>query len=101
MARVGLAVAGRPATPFVLVDTAPVLGPRAVPDLVRGGCAGEASLSGAATPSPGCLAIELGLVDELRMFRNPIVVVAARPSCRRSPKTFGSTWSRPGRSARA
>ena len=27
--------------------------------------------------------------------------VAARPSCRRSPKTFGWTWSRPGRSARA
>ena len=27
--------------------------------------------------------------------------VAARRSCRRSPKTFGWTWSRPGRSARA
>jgi hypothetical protein len=27
--------------------------------------------------------------------------VAARHSCRRSPKTFGWTWSRPGRSARA
>ena len=46
-------------------------------------------------------AIELGLVDELRILRNPVVVGAARPSCRRSPKTFGWTWSRPGRSARA
>ena len=26
---------------------------------------------------------------------------AARPSCRRSARTFGSTWSRPGRSVRA
>jgi dihydrofolate reductase len=34
-------------------------------------------------------AIELGLVDELRMFRNPIVVGGGTPSCRRSPKTFG------------
>ena len=34
-------------------------------------------------------AIELGLVDELRMFRNPVVVGGGTPSCRRSPKTFG------------
>ena len=32
-------------------------------------------------------AIELGVVDELRMFRSSSV--AARSSCRRSPKTFG------------
>ena len=43
-------------------------------------------------------AIELGLVDELRMFRNPVSSVAACRSCR-SPKTFRWTWSRPGRSA--
>jgi dihydrofolate reductase len=34
-------------------------------------------------------AIELGLVDELRMFRNPVVVGGGTPSCRRSPKTSG------------
>ena len=34
-------------------------------------------------------AIELGLVDELRMFRYPVVVGGGTPSCRRSPKTFG------------
>ena len=34
-------------------------------------------------------AIELGLVDELRMFRNPSSSVAARPSCRRSATTCG------------
>jgi riboflavin biosynthesis pyrimidine reductase len=36
-------------------------------------------------------AIELGLVDELRVFRNPVVVGAARRSSRRSPDT--SRWS--------
>jgi dihydrofolate reductase len=37
-------------------------------------------------------AIELGLVDELRMFRNPVVVRwRHRSSCRRSPKTSRST----------
>src|SRR5437588_5982839 len=36
-------------------------------------------------------AIELGLVDELRMFRHPIVVGGGTPSCRRSPRT--SRWS--------
>ena len=45
-------------------------------------------------------AIELGLVDELRMFRYPVVSVAARRSCHASPtpsrwdlvetRTFGS-----------
>ena len=32
-------------------------------------------------------AIQLGLVDELRMFRYPVVIAAARRSCRRSQKT--------------
>ena len=36
-------------------------------------------------------AIELGLVDELRMFRYRASSVAARRSCRRSPKT--SRWT--------
>jgi dihydrofolate reductase len=27
--------------------------------------------------------------DELRMFRNPVVIGGGTPSCRRSPKTFG------------
>ena len=36
-------------------------------------------------------AIELGLVDDLRMFRHPSSSVAARRSCRRSPKTSRST----------
>jgi dihydrofolate reductase len=45
--------------------------------------------------------IELGLVDELRMFDNPVVVGAARLSCHRSSMTFRWTWSRPGPSARA
>jgi dihydrofolate reductase len=53
---------------------------------------GGAGLAGAA--------IELGLVDELRMFHVPCSSAAARPSCRRSPKPFGATRSRPGRSAR-
>ena len=46
-------------------------------------------------------AIELGLVDELRMVRNPVIVGGGTPSCRRSTKPFGWTASRPGRSARA
>jgi hypothetical protein len=46
-------------------------------------------------------AIELGLVDELRMFAIRSSSVAARPSCRRSPKTFSWSSSRPERSARA
>jgi riboflavin biosynthesis pyrimidine reductase len=29
--------------------------------------------------------IELGLVDELRMFRNPVVIGGGTPFCRRSP----------------
>jgi riboflavin biosynthesis pyrimidine reductase len=33
-------------------------------------------------------AIELGLIDELRMFRNPVVVGGGTPSFRRSPKMF-------------
>jgi riboflavin biosynthesis pyrimidine reductase len=33
-------------------------------------------------------AIQLGLVDELRMCRYPVVVVAVHPSCRRAPKTL-------------
>ena len=33
-------------------------------------------------------AVELGLVDELRMFRYPVVVGGGTPFCRRSPKTF-------------
>jgi riboflavin biosynthesis pyrimidine reductase len=36
-------------------------------------------------------AIELGLVDELRMFRYPVVVGGGTPSCRGSPKT--SRWT--------
>ena len=36
-------------------------------------------------------AVELGLVDELRMFRHPVVVGGGRRSCRRSPKT--SRWT--------
>ena len=36
-------------------------------------------------------AIELGLVDELRMFRNPVVVGGGSRSSRRSPKT--SRWT--------
>jgi hypothetical protein len=50
---------------------------------------------------PAGAATELGLVDELRMLAIRSSSVAARPSCRRSPKTCGWTWSRPGRSARA
>ncbi|GAA1495935.1 dihydrofolate reductase family protein [Paeniglutamicibacter kerguelensis] len=46
-------------------------------------------------------AIGLGLVDELRIFRNPVSSAAARPSCRLSPKPFGWTSSRSRRSARA
>ena len=34
-------------------------------------------------------AIELGLVDELRMFRHPVVVGGGTPFLPRSPKTFG------------
>ena len=34
-------------------------------------------------------AIELGLVDEVRLFRNPVMVGGGTPSCRRLPKTFG------------
>ena len=45
-------------------------------------------------------AIELGLVDELRMFRYPVVVGGGTPSCRRSPKTSSCTVET-GRSARA
>ena len=36
-------------------------------------------------------AIELGLVDELRIFRTPIVVGGGTRSCRRSPNTSRST----------
>ncbi len=46
-------------------------------------------------------AIELDLVDELRMFRNPVVVGGGTPFYRRTAKTFRWPWSRPERSARA
>jgi dihydrofolate reductase len=46
---------------------------------------GHLSIGGAGLAAA---AIELGLVDEFRMFRNPIGV-GGTPSCRRSPKTFG------------
>jgi dihydrofolate reductase len=36
-------------------------------------------------------AIELGLVEELPMFRNPIVVGGGSRFCRRSPRSF--RWS--------
>ena len=46
-------------------------------------------------------AIELGLVDELRMFRNPVVVGGGTPFLPRASRTSRWTSSRPGRSARA
>ena len=46
-------------------------------------------------------AIELGLVDELRMFRNPVIVGGGTPLLPASPRAFRWSWSRPGRSARA
>jgi hypothetical protein len=49
----------------------------------------DVSLGGAGLAAAA--AIELGLVDELRMFRTRSSSVAARRSCRRSPKT--SRWS--------
>jgi riboflavin biosynthesis pyrimidine reductase len=36
-------------------------------------------------------AIELGLVDELHIFRNSVLVGGGRRSCRRSLSTFRST----------
>ena len=41
-------------------------------------------------------AIELGLVDELRLFRHPVGVGGGTPFLP-PPTTFGSSWSRPGR----
>ena len=46
-------------------------------------------------------AIELGLVDELRMFRNPVVVGGGTPFLPPVTEDVRWTWSRPGRSARA
>ena len=45
-------------------------------------------------------AVELGLVDECACSAIRSLSVAARRSCRRSPKRFGWTWSRPRRWAR-
>jgi len=38
-------------------------------------------------------AIELGLVDELRMFRNPVIVGGGTPSCHPSPTVLVSIRS--------
>ena len=46
-------------------------------------------------------AIELGLVDELRMFRNPVVVGGGTPFLPPVTEDARLDWSRPGRSARA
>jgi len=57
---------------------------------------GNARLAGLAAG-----AIELGLVDELRMFRNPVVVGGGTPFLPPVSEDVPLTWSRPGRSARA
>jgi hypothetical protein len=44
-----------------------------------------------ASPSAPPTAIEFGLVEELRMFRNPIVVGGGTPFLSRSPRS--SCWS--------
>jgi dihydrofolate reductase len=46
-------------------------------------------------------AIELGLVDELRLFRNPIIVGAGTPFLPPVTEDVPLDWSRPGRSADA
>jgi dihydrofolate reductase len=45
-------------------------------------------------------AIELGLVDELRMFRNPVVVGGGTPFLPPVTEDVSLDRSRPGRSAR-
>ena len=62
--------------------------PKVVFSRTLGSVEGNARLAEA---SVAAAAIELGLVDELRMFRNPIVVGGGTASCRRSPKT--SRWT--------
>jgi dihydrofolate reductase len=90
------------------------------PELIRDNCASECPFSSVApaVTSTAALdatdkdvsigdaglaaaALEPSLVEELRMFRNPVVVDGSTPYLPPVTEGFRWTWSRPGRSARA